>query len=99
MHKNLQALERDIRAWIAQWNDNPQPFIWTKTADEILERLASYLDRIPGAGHQVTPSHGSSKHGACGRPTPIFGPERAAHRANRDKISSLSSTWDGSDPA
>ena len=51
VHKNLQALERDIRAWIAQWNDNPQPFIWTKTADEILERLASYLDRIPGAGH------------------------------------------------
>ena len=29
------------------WNDNPQPFTWTKTADEILERLASYLDRIP----------------------------------------------------
>ena len=51
VHKNLQALERDIRAWIAQWNDNPQPFTWTKTADEILERLASYLDRIPGAGH------------------------------------------------
>ena len=51
VHKNLQALERDIRAWIADWNDNPQPFIWTKTADEILERLASYLDRIPGAGH------------------------------------------------
>jgi transposase len=51
VHKNLQALERDIRAWIAQWNDNPQPFTWTKTADDILERLASYLDRIPGAGH------------------------------------------------
>jgi len=51
VHKNLQALERDIRAWITQWNDNPQPFTWTKTADEILERLASYLDRIPGAAH------------------------------------------------
>jgi len=32
-------------------HDNPQPFIWTKNADQILERLASYLDRIPGAGH------------------------------------------------
>jgi transposase len=51
VHKNLQALERDIRAWIARWNDNPAPFAWTKTADEILERLASYLERIPGAGH------------------------------------------------
>jgi len=27
------------------------PFAWTKTADEILERLATYLQRIPGAGH------------------------------------------------
>src|SRR6188472_4648616 len=51
VHKNLQALERDIRAWIAQWNDNPQPFIWTKSADEILQRLASYPYGIPGAGH------------------------------------------------
>jgi transposase len=51
VHKNLQNLERDIRAWIAQWNEDPKPFVWTKDADEILQRLASYLDRIPGAGH------------------------------------------------
>jgi len=51
VHKNLQALERDIRAWITQWNENPKPFIWTKSADEILQRLAAYLDRIPGAAH------------------------------------------------
>jgi transposase len=53
VHKNLQALERDIRAWIRQWNENPKPFIWTKSADEILQRLATYLDRIPGAGHEL----------------------------------------------
>ena len=51
VHKNVQALERDIRAWIATWNDNPKPFTWIKTADEILERLASYLNRIPDSGH------------------------------------------------
>ena len=51
VHKSLRALENDIRAWIKAWNADPKPFIWTKTADEILERLASYLDRIPGAGH------------------------------------------------
>ncbi|MEO3827994.1 transposase [Actinomadura sp. B10D3] len=51
VHKTLRALENDIRDWIKTWNDNPRPFTWTKTADEILERLASYLDRIPGAGH------------------------------------------------
>jgi transposase len=40
VHKNIQALEKDIRAWITTWNDNPRPFTWTKTADQILERLA-----------------------------------------------------------
>ncbi|MQA83585.1 MAG: IS630 family transposase, partial [Streptosporangiales bacterium] len=45
------ALEQDLREWTTTWNDNPRPFTWTKTADEILERLASYLQRIPGAGH------------------------------------------------
>jgi transposase len=51
VHCSIQALEKDIRDWIAVWNDNPRPFNWTKTADEIFERLASYLQRIPGAGH------------------------------------------------
>ena len=50
-HRSIQALEKDIRTWIEQWNANPTPFVWTKTADEILDRLASYLQRIPGAGH------------------------------------------------
>jgi transposase len=50
-HRSIQALERDIRDWITLWNADPKPFTWTKTADEILERLASYLQRIPGAGH------------------------------------------------
>ncbi|WP_369794618.1 IS630 family transposase [Kutzneria sp. 744] len=50
-HKSLRALENDIRDWITTWNADPRPFVWTKDADEILDRLASYLDRIPGAGH------------------------------------------------
>ncbi|MGC4851804.1 IS630 family transposase [Micromonospora sp. DT4] len=50
-HTSLRALENDLRAWATAWNDDPKPFIWTKTADEILDRLASYLQRIPGAGH------------------------------------------------
>ncbi|MEU7765315.1 IS630 family transposase [Nocardia sp. NPDC049190] len=50
-HRSIQALERDIRDWIAVWNEDPKPFTWTKTADEILDRLTSYLQRIPGAGH------------------------------------------------
>ncbi|MET8054887.1 IS630 family transposase, partial [Streptosporangium sp. NPDC005286] len=37
--------------WIDQWNDNPRPFVWKKTAEEILESLARYCRRISGAGH------------------------------------------------
>jgi transposase len=50
-HKSLRVLENDIRDWIKTWNEDPKSFVWTKDADEILEHLASYLDRIPGAGH------------------------------------------------
>ncbi|WCN05069.1 IS630 family transposase [Streptomyces sp. M92] len=46
VHKSVQALEKDIPTWIAAWNTDPKPYVWTKTADEILERLASYLNRI-----------------------------------------------------
>ena len=49
-HTSVQALENDIRAWIATWNDDPRPFTWTKTADEILSSLADYLAKV-GAGH------------------------------------------------
>jgi transposase len=50
-HTSLPALEKDLRDWINTWNQNPKPFAWTKTADEILDRLTAYLQRIPGAGH------------------------------------------------
>jgi transposase len=50
-HKSVQSLEADIRSWIADWNTNPRPFIWTKTAEEILESLARFCRRISGAGH------------------------------------------------
>jgi transposase len=51
VHKSVQALEADIRAWIADWNASPRPFTWTKTAEEILDSLAKYIARISGAGH------------------------------------------------
>jgi len=50
-HKSVQALEKDVRAWIADWNTHPRPFLWTKTAEEILESLARFCRRISGAGH------------------------------------------------
>jgi hypothetical protein len=50
-HKSVQALEKDIRAWIENWNENPRPFAWTKTAEETLDSLAKYIARISGGGH------------------------------------------------
>jgi transposase/uncharacterized protein YerC len=50
-HRSVQALERDIRTWVTAWNENPKPFIWTKTAEQILESLSRLLQRISGAGH------------------------------------------------
>jgi transposase len=51
VHKSVQALEADIRTWIEDWNTHPRPFIWTKTAEEILDSLARYLRRISGGAH------------------------------------------------
>ena len=51
VHKSVQALEADIRAWVATWNEHPRPFIWSKTVEEILDSLARYLRRISGAEH------------------------------------------------
>jgi transposase len=45
-HRSVKELAADIRAWADHWNDNPTPFVWHKTADQILERLAGYCTAI-----------------------------------------------------
>jgi transposase len=50
-HASVQALEADIRAWVDAWNNDPKPFVWTKTAEQILQSLGRLLTRISGAGH------------------------------------------------
>ncbi len=50
-HRSVQALEKDLRSWVRSWNENPKPFIWTKTAEEILASLGRLLQRTAGAGH------------------------------------------------
>jgi hypothetical protein len=47
----VKELEADLRAWIDAWNDNPRPFVWAKTADEILDSIASDLQLINDSGH------------------------------------------------
>jgi transposase len=50
-HRSVAELEADLTAWIQAWNNDPKPFVWTKTADEILDNLAGYLQRINNSGH------------------------------------------------
>ena len=40
-HRSVQALEGDIRNWVKAWNDDPRPFIWTKSAEQILDPCRS----------------------------------------------------------
>ena len=50
-HRSVRELNTDIRNWITAWNDNPRPYVWTKTADQILESIARYCTRINDSGH------------------------------------------------
>jgi len=46
---SVAELETRINCWVSHWNDNPEPFVWTKPADEILDKVArgqATLDRI-----------------------------------------------------
>jgi len=45
-HRSVKALAADITAWVETWNENPKPFIWHKTAEQILDRLAGYCTAI-----------------------------------------------------
>jgi transposase len=50
-HRSVKEIVASIRTWITNWNDNPKPFVWHKTADEILDSLAVYCQRISDSGH------------------------------------------------
>jgi transposase len=51
VHQSVVALENDVREWIKNWNQNPTPFVWTKTAEDILQSLSKYIAKISGAGN------------------------------------------------
>jgi transposase len=50
-HRSVRELNTGIRDWISTWNDNPRPYVWTKTADQILDSIARYCTRINDSGH------------------------------------------------
>jgi transposase len=50
-HRSTKELEASITHWVDTWNEDPRPFVWHKSADEILETLAGYCERISDSGH------------------------------------------------
>ena len=50
-HRSVRELESAIKQYLAITNDSPKPFVWTKSADEILASVARYCARISGSGH------------------------------------------------
>ncbi len=51
VHRSTRELEAAIRNFIAATNGHPKPFVWTKTADEILASVARFCKRISDSGH------------------------------------------------
>jgi transposase len=51
VHRSTRALRDAIRQYIDLSNTTPHPFVWTKTADEILESVARFCKRISESQH------------------------------------------------
>ena len=60
VHRSTYALECAIREFIEVHNEDPQPFIWTKSADQILSSVSRLcesllerheMQRNPDSGH------------------------------------------------
>ena len=50
-HRSTRELERAIREYLRLNNQHPKPFVWTKTADHILDSVARFCQRTSGTGH------------------------------------------------
>jgi transposase len=50
-YRSVRELVLSIRSRIANWNDDPKPYVWHKSADEILDSLAAYCQRINDSRH------------------------------------------------
>lgn len=51
VHKSTKQLEEAVREFLQTYNQNPRPFAWTKTADEILQAVRRFCVRTSQSGH------------------------------------------------
>jgi len=51
VHRSVDELNADVRDWLEHWKEDPKPYVWAKSAEDILDTLAVYCQRITGSGH------------------------------------------------
>ena len=51
MFCSLDELTTALEHWIRIWNEGAQPFTWTKTPDQIIDRICRYCSRISEPAH------------------------------------------------
>jgi transposase len=50
-HRSTIQLEKAIREYLVKYNEDPKPFIWTKSANDILASIKRFCLRISNSGH------------------------------------------------
>jgi hypothetical protein len=60
---SVREPEQAIYDWLAKWNRDPQPFVWTATADVILDKLKRRTE-LSAAAHCLRNIYGKSR-GIC----------------------------------
>lgn len=50
-HRSTVELEKAIRSYLDIYNKHPRPFVWTKTADQILDSIKRFCLRTSNSGH------------------------------------------------
>ena len=51
VHRSTRELVTAIQGYLAVTNQTPRPFVWHKTADEILASIARFCQRTSNSGH------------------------------------------------
>ncbi|GAB3878363.1 hypothetical protein GCM10029964_028920 [Kibdelosporangium lantanae] len=52
-HRGVTELDSDVRKWINERTADPEPFIWTKNTEQILDTLTAYCQRINNSGRST----------------------------------------------
>ena len=50
-HRSVKELEAAITSYISHTNNNPKPFVWVKSAEQIIESVGRFCSQISDSGH------------------------------------------------